>query len=155
MARFLSSIADSVHRYGKKLYIDVPVDYADLRGDGAATGLRYQDLLSFADGLIIWNYFTLDGRSPKTSEQVASYFVGKYGADRVTVSLGLWGKDKPVSPPDISAALYYSILGGARRIWITPNHLVTEDHWDAFVHVLDQDSLAGRAPPRGNRHATM
>jgi cellulose synthase/poly-beta-1,6-N-acetylglucosamine synthase-like glycosyltransferase len=135
MARFLHELADSAHAYGKKLYIDVPIHYDRLRDEGMSSGLYYPGLLAFADGLVVWDYFYLEGRSPSTSQEVAKFFVTRYGADRIIMSVGLWGKGTPVSPDELAGAVRYSLAGGAQRLWITPNHLITEEHWKALREV--------------------
>jgi cellulose synthase/poly-beta-1,6-N-acetylglucosamine synthase-like glycosyltransferase len=135
LARFLHALADSAHAYGKKFYIDVPIHYDRMNDEGISSGLYYPGLLAFADGLVVWDYFYLEGRSPATSEDVARFFVRRYGPDRIIMSVGLWGKGTPVSPEDLAGAVRHSRAGGAQRLWITPNHLITEEHWQALRQV--------------------
>ncbi|MEW6509781.1 MAG: glycosyltransferase family 2 protein [Bacteroidota bacterium] len=138
LARYLHELADTVHAYGKKLYIDVPIHYDRLNDEGISSGLYYPGLLRFADGLVVWDYFYLEGRSPATSENVARFFVKRFGAEKIIMSLGLWGKGKAVSPGDLSRAVHYSLAGGATHLWITPNHLITDEHWSALRGVYAQ-----------------
>ena len=147
MATFLHELADSVHAYGKKLYIDVPVEYDNLRDEGMLNGLSYPDLLNFADGLVIWDYFYLEGRSPEASQAVAKFYVDRYGPEKIIVSIGLWGKVKPLSPDELARAIRSARLGGARSIWLTPNHLITPDHWKNTVNVIKSDSLLRSGQP--------
>lgn len=133
LARYLHQIADSVHAYGKKLYLDVPIDYKHLRQEGVTSGLYYPGLLKFTDALIVWDYFYLEERSPRSSEDVARFFVDRYGPEKIILSIGLWGKERPVSAGELSEAVSSSLLGGAQNLWITPNHMVTPAHWEQIV----------------------
>ena len=136
MSRFLRELADTVHAHGKKIYVDVPVDFDNLAEEGLASGLHYPELAQFVDGFVVWDYFYLDGRPPSASETVTRFFVERYGADKTFVSPGLWGKTRPVSPAELSEALRYARLGGARKFWITPNHMLTDEHWKTVVDNL-------------------
>jgi biofilm PGA synthesis N-glycosyltransferase PgaC len=136
MSSFLRELADSAHAYGKKIYVDVPIDFDNLGDEGLPSGLHYPELAAFVDGLVVWDYFYLEGRPPSTSETVAKFFVDRYGADRTFLSIGLWGKERPLSPVELSESLSYARRGGARKFWITPNHLLTSDHWRAVVSIL-------------------
>jgi cellulose synthase/poly-beta-1,6-N-acetylglucosamine synthase-like glycosyltransferase len=139
LARYLATLADSVHAHGKKFYVDVPIHYERLRNQGRSSGLYYPGLLAFADALIVWDYFSTENRSPATSEDVARFFVDRYGADRVIMSFGLWGKDGTMSPEDLAAAISASQAGGAKKIWLTPNHLVTDAHWNEILALFQKD----------------
>ena len=136
MAGFLEIIADSVHAYGKKLYVDVPVHEKALTLEGVHSGLSYPMLLKFTDALIVWDYFYLDGRSPSSSVDIAKFFTSRYDPERIIISIGLWGDSRPVSADELSEAVRYSILGGARHLWITPNHLMTDEHWRSLELAL-------------------
>ena len=136
MAGFLEIIADSVHAYGKKLYVDVPVHEKALTSEGVHSGLSYPMLLKFTDALIVWDYFYLDGRSPSSSVDIAKFFTSRYDPERIIISIGLWGDSRPVSADELSEAVRYSILGGARHLWITPNHLMTDEHWRSLELAL-------------------
>jgi hypothetical protein len=142
MARFLKEIADSTHKYGKRLYVDVPVHEATLQTEGLQSGLYYPFLLEFTDALIIWDYFYLDGRPPSTSRDIAHFFSSRYDPDRIIISIGLWGVERPVNAEELSEAAQNALLGGARHIWVTPNHLLTDTHWRAFVQSFRQATNA-------------
>jgi hypothetical protein len=117
----------------RDLEIPAPRTLAD---EGLQSGLHYPELAAFVDGLVVWDYFYLEGRSPSTSETVAKFFVDRYGAERIFIAIGLWGKEKTVSPLELSQALAFARRGGARKVWITPNHLLTADHWNGVVRTL-------------------
>ncbi|MDH3252388.1 MAG: glycosyltransferase family 2 protein, partial [Ignavibacteria bacterium] len=136
MSGFLRSLADSAHAYGRKLYIDVPVDYDDMQAQGLYHGLEYPRLLTFADGLIVWDYFSLAGRGPAESEQVSRFFTERYGAKNIILSIGLWGNGTTITPDEFGEAIRSSLNGGAQQIWVTPNHLISRNHWDRMTRVL-------------------
>ena len=136
MAGFLKVLADSVHKYGKKLYVDVPMHESSLGSEGRQGGLFYPALLQFSDAIIVWDYFSLDGRSPSSSEDIARFFTSRYDPARVIISIGLWGGIRPVGAGEMSDAVRYALAGGAQRLWITPNHLMTDDHWKRLDLVL-------------------
>jgi cellulose synthase/poly-beta-1,6-N-acetylglucosamine synthase-like glycosyltransferase len=157
LARYLHDIADSVHAYGKKLYLDVPIDYTHLAREGLASGLFYPGLLQFADALIVWDYFYLEERSPRSSEDVARFFVDRYGPERIILSIGLWGKEKPVNAGELSDAISSSLLGGAQNLWITPNHMVTQTHWEGIVKSIGSDPgvTAAKVRPDGGKQRSI
>ncbi len=136
MARFLKQIADSTHKYGKQLLVDVPAHETTLKTEGLQSGLHYPSLLEFTDALIVWDYFYLDGRSPSSSRDIARFFTSRYDPERIIISIGLWGTQRPVSPEELSEAVESARLGGAKNIWVTPNHLLTESHWHKLVQSM-------------------
>jgi hypothetical protein len=68
---------------------------------------------------------------------LARYLAANFPADSFYVSLGLWGRDgKVMDPRSLGAGLASTLKGGARRVWITPDSLVTEEHWNAVLPYL-------------------
>ncbi len=123
------AVPDSI----KKTKLLTPVDYDNLDNEGLFHGLNYPRILSIVDGIIGWDYFYLDGRGPSTSEDVAKFFTTRYDPDKIIFSVGLWGKKTIVSPEELSNAIHYELRGGARHIWITPNHLISNGHWEKIT----------------------
>jgi poly-beta-1,6-N-acetyl-D-glucosamine synthase len=136
MEGFIKKAAEIAHRRHKKLYVDVPISWADFRRNGKDSGLDYRRVLRHADNIVVWNYFYLEGKSPKVSEAISRYLVENLPRDSFYVSLGLWGKKDPMDPRTLSQGLTNAIRGGAKRIWITPDSLVTEEHWDEVRSAL-------------------
>jgi len=136
MAEYLRSIADIAHAARKRILIDVPVDFKDMEAEGLQHGLHYPSLLQFADALVVWDYFYLDSRSPSSSKELARFFTGRYGAERVVMSIGLWGKERPVTANEFGLALRGSLEGGATHVWITPNHMIGSDHWRQLAGIM-------------------
>jgi cellulose synthase/poly-beta-1,6-N-acetylglucosamine synthase-like glycosyltransferase len=154
MAQFLQIIADSVHKYGKRFYVDVPVHLETMNTEGQLSGLFYPRLLKFVDALIVWDYFYLEGRAPSTSEDVARFFVSRYGAEKVIMSIGLWGSQHTVAPDELAEAVRSSIAGGAVRLWITPNHLMNDAHWNSLESAATARSSDSVCADRGRESMT-
>ena len=137
MEGFLRRAALVLHGAGKKLYVDVPVSWDDLRRHGRDAGLDYARVLRHADRIVVWNYFAMDGRPPEVSRELARELRRAVPRDRVFVSIGLWGpRGGVVSPEEFGRAIRYTLEGGVSNLWITPNHLMTPAHWDALTGVL-------------------
>ncbi len=133
MADYIRQVAEVAHRYGKKLYVDVPVSWKDLKREGREAGLDYRKILEHADALIVWNYFYLEDAPPTISARVASYLRANLPKDSYYLSIGLWGNEKPVGPEELREAIISSLYGGATKLWITPDYLITEEHWNRIV----------------------
>ncbi len=130
MEGYIKKAAEVTHRYHKELYVDVPVSWADLRRNGRDSGLDYKRVLRHADNIVVWNYFYLEGKPPSVSESISRYLVKNLPRDSFYVSIGLWGKTSPMSPMSFSEGLRSTIRGGVKRIWVTPDSLMTEGHWN-------------------------
>lgn len=136
MYQFLKEMSDSVHKYGKKLFVDVPINWKHMKREGLATGLYYQWVLKAADYIVVWDYFYLEDRPPETSEEVARFFTSHYDPEKVVISIGLWGKNRRVSPEELAVAVYSSLKGGNKKLWITPNYLLSDAHWELLLKIL-------------------
>ena len=136
MYGFLKEISDTVHKYGKKLFVDVSIEWGHMNQEGLTSGLYYPKILNIADYIVVWDYFYLENRPPETSEEIAEFFTTRYDPQKVIISIGLWGKDKRVSPEELVTAVFSSLKGGAKNLWITPNHLLTDAHWQLLLKVL-------------------
>lgn len=64
-----------------------------------------------------------------------------YNLNSFYISIGLWGKKEPLDPDVFREAVKSSLQGGARRIWVTPDYLVTEKHWDTLFPFLKGENL--------------
>ncbi|MBI5039414.1 MAG: glycosyltransferase family 2 protein [Nitrospirae bacterium] len=138
MERYIMQAADIVHRDGKELYVDVPVSWKDFSRNGQESGLDYRRILKHADKIIVWNYFYLEEASPSVSETLSRYLTENFPVDSFYVSIGLWGKKEHIDPAAFSAALAYTLKGGTPFIWITPDALVTDKHWERLVPYLEE-----------------
>jgi hypothetical protein len=136
MEDFLRRAAGVVHGADKKLYVDVPVSWGDLRRQGRDSGLDYARVLRHADRIVVWNYFAMDGRPASVSRDLARELRRNLPRDRVFVSIGLWSGAGAMSPEEFARGISYTLDGGITNLWITPNHLLTQAHWDALTGVL-------------------
>ena len=137
MEGFLRRVALVVQGAGKKLYVDVPVSWDDLRRHGRDAGLDYARVLRHADRIVVWNYFAMDGRPPEVSRELARELRRAVPRDRVFVSIGLWGPSNGVvSAEEFGRAVRHTLEGGISNLWITPNHLMTPAHWEALTAVV-------------------
>lgn len=136
MEAFLEKVAKAVHAQGKQLIVDVPVSWADFRRQGKDSGLDYARVLRHADQIVIWNYFAMENRTPQVSQALAEGLRRDFAADRFYVSIGLWESQGAMGTRMFQQGLAYSRKGGASNIWITPNHLLSPEHWNAISTVV-------------------
>jgi len=138
MEGFIQKAAEIAHRDKKKLYVDVPVSWKDFRHQGRDSGLDYRRVLRHADSIIVWNYFTLEDLPPSVSEPLSRYLTSSLPDDSFYVSLGLWGSKDPIDPKTFREAVKNAVKGGAKKIWITPDSLMTEEHWNNLLSLLKE-----------------
>jgi biofilm PGA synthesis N-glycosyltransferase PgaC len=129
MLPFLRAAAANVHSQGKKIFVDVPVSWENFKDEAREYGLEYNLVLSVADKIVVWNYFDLAGENPAVSQNLAQYLLSRFKEQQVVVSLGLWGKGNIVSPQKLAVAAYRTMKGGINSLWFTPNHLISNAHW--------------------------
>ncbi len=133
MERFIKRAADIVHLNRKELYVDVPVSWTDFSRNGKESGLDYRRVLNHADKIIVWNYFYLGNAQPEISRKLSEHMVRNFPISSFYISVGLWGTKEHVGPEALSRAIDSSIKGGATQIWITPNDLITQEHWEKLL----------------------
>jgi glycosyltransferase involved in cell wall biosynthesis len=135
--RFVAKAAAAVRRHGKQLWVDVAASWKDLARDGRDYGHDYGRLVRHADRIVVWDYFALEGLPPSASRDLARHLAARYPASHFDLSVGLWGKGASVVPaPELDAALAAAVAGGARRVWVTPNDQVTDEHWRSVLRRL-------------------
>ena len=138
MQQFLQKVADAAHSGGKKLIVDVPVNWKDVRRRGRDSGLEYARVLQCADQIVVWNYFGVEEKSPEISERVVRDLVRNFPTNRFFVSVGLWeGQTGSLDPTSFQKGLEYTLGSGAQNVWITPNKLMSSSHWSALRAALD------------------
>lgn len=146
MEGFIQKAAEITHRYKKDLYVDVPVSWKDFRNQGRDSGLDYRRVLRHADSIVVWNYFQLENLPPSVSEPFSRYLASSFPDDSFYVSFGLWGSKDPIDPKTFREAVKSALKGGAKRIWITPDSLMTEEHWNSLLSLLKE---RGQINPTG------
>ncbi|MCP2604856.1 glycosyltransferase family 2 protein [Candidatus Aminicenantes bacterium AH-873-B07] len=137
MSKFIEKVANIVHKYGKEIYVDVPVSWNNFKNNAKEYGLDYNLILASADKIIIWNYFYLKGRKPEISLQLSRYLRRNFNSEKIIISIGLWGKKEYISPKEIAIAVFQTLKGGTNNLWITPNHLLSRDHWIEIREVFN------------------
>ena len=135
VGQFLQRAASAAHSHGKKLYLDVQVEWDHPELHGASHGQDYSAMLRSADRLVVWDYFGLAGRPPeRTTEVVRS--LKAFRPDSIILSVGLWPKEgAPVSPEELRIALLSGMAGGIANQWVTPSRFLTQDHWSVLADV--------------------
>lgn len=133
MEGFIKKAADIAHKHKKELYVDVPVSWKDFKRNGKESGLDYKRVLKHADRIIVWDYFDVQDYRPGISQTLAEYLGSNFPMDKFYISIGLWGKKNNVSPEALSEAIAAALKGGALHIWITPNDLITDKHWEKIL----------------------
>lgn len=136
MEAYIQRAAEISHGYQKELYVDVPVSWKDLTLNGKEAGLDYSRVLRHADNIVVWNYFYLENLPASVSESISRYLTANFPANSFYVSLGLWGKKDPMDPQNFEDGLKNTLKGGATRVWITPDSLITDEHWNRLLPYL-------------------
>jgi cellulose synthase/poly-beta-1,6-N-acetylglucosamine synthase-like glycosyltransferase len=129
MEEYIRKVADAVHRHGKALYVDVPVSWKNFANEGKESGLDYRRMLKHADKIVLWNYFYLEGNSPEVSTALSGYMSRNFPTNAYYISIGLWGKKGQADAASMSAAISATLAGGSKQIWITPNDMLSNEHW--------------------------
>jgi biofilm PGA synthesis N-glycosyltransferase PgaC len=138
MQAFLERVANAAHSGGKRLIVDVPVNWKDFQRWGKDSGLEYARVLQSADQIVVWNYFGVEERSPEVSARIVRDLVRGFPTEKFFVSVGLWqGRDGSLDPKAFQKGVEYTIERGAQNIWITPNKLMSPRHWAALNAALD------------------
>jgi cellulose synthase/poly-beta-1,6-N-acetylglucosamine synthase-like glycosyltransferase len=133
VAGVVRQLSEAVHRHGKTFALDVKVSRGDLTRNSIEYSQDYALLAPWVDEFIVWDYFAIEGLPPENSARVAAYFDDEFGADRFSLSIGLWaGSDGTISPEIFARGLRAAREGGAERIWITPARQMTPAHWDVL-----------------------
>jgi len=136
MEKYLARAAAAAHKYGKQLYVDVPVSWSKFSRNGREAGLDYKMVLSQADNIVVWNYFFLENLPVSVSEDLSRYMSRNFKQSSYYISLGLWGKKDPMPPMEFSEAIRLTVKGGSRRIWVTPDSMLTDEHWNELISQL-------------------
>jgi hypothetical protein len=132
IGQFLERIAAVVHRYGKKLFVDVQVDTQHPERESADHGQAYGVMLASADKLVVWDYFGLSGDPPDHAATVA-HSLAKYGSEKIIISIGLWAKSGTIiSPEDLRIAMKSGLGSEIPSFWITPSRYLSPAHWQVI-----------------------
>lgn len=142
MEGFIKKAAQIAHKYQRELYVDVPVSWKNFKNNGREAGLDYRLILKHADNIVVWNYFFLEHLPPSAAESLSKYLSEAFPANSFYVSLGLWGEKNTIMDPEtFEEGLRNTLKGGATRIWITPDSMVTEEHWKRLLPYLKGEKV--------------
>ena len=140
MEGFIKKAAGRAHAHGKLLYVDVPVSWKDYSRNGSESGLDYSRVLNHADAIVVWNYYHLEGLPPSSAEDFSSYMAQNFPSDRYFISIGLWGDDGEVMDPvTLGRGIKATLRGGTDNIWITPDSMITQGHWDEVLKYINRE----------------
>jgi hypothetical protein len=144
LTALVRDVAEVVHRHRKLLFIDVPVSWKGLERNGRDSGLEYRKILGAADKIVVWDYFALEDVPPGASEALARHLAAHLPVSAFYISLGMWAKHGQVAPDALAEAAAAAVRGGATQVWLTPNSLVSDAHWRAFLRGTAGDADAER-----------
>ncbi|SCW85185.1 Glycosyltransferase, catalytic subunit of cellulose synthase and poly-beta-1,6-N-acetylglucosamine synthase [Sphingobium faniae] len=130
VASILARLSATVERASKNLFFDVRISRSDFLLNSMENGQDYPLLAPFVDQFVVWDYFALDHIPAEESQSVASYMSRTLGAQNYWHSIGLWGASGSVlTAEDMKTAMFAAVRGGARKIWLTPAHMLRAEHW--------------------------
>jgi hypothetical protein len=87
---------------------------------------------------VVWNYFGAEDRSPEVSRGVVEELTHSFPDDRFYVSIGLWRPHGSIDPATLRKGVVYTLEGGVPNIWITPNELLSQAHWQVLNETLER-----------------
>lgn len=125
--------AELVHACGKELFVDVRASWADLHREGEENGQCYRRLLAHADRLVVWDYFAEAGLPASETSQLARA-LRRLAPGRFVLAVGLWGRNEGETVPaeDLAAALDLSVAAGVPDLWMIPQSLARDAHWQVL-----------------------
>lgn len=140
IGRFLAQAAPIVHRHGKQLFMDVEVSWGNLPLEATNKGQNYGVMLTYADRLVVWDFYGMSGYSPSYTANIANY-LAKYGRERIIISIGLWTASGGVMTPSALQQGMVADLGSAiPNLWITPSRYLTAAHWQVMTDLWNPPS---------------
>lgn len=129
----LERVKRAVEPVGCGLDMDVRAAWDRPEVGRAESGHGYEELLTAADRLVVWNYFALVGKGPEAGTELTRALRESLG-DRFVSSTGLWAQgDGVLSPETMVQALAGTVDAGAPEVSITPASLMSAAHWDALA----------------------
>lgn len=132
LANLLSRIRTAAQARGVLLDMEVRASWGNPDGDRAASGHAYETLLSAADRLIIWNYFSINVSTPDYGGRLARSLQQRFPG-RFVMSTGLWAQNSALAPEQLASALQTISEAGPVAVSVTPVSLMTQEHWDVLA----------------------
>jgi len=116
---------------------------------GFQNGTDYNELLKYADKLLVWGNYDLGGQPLGALINVA-YYLTQYPPDRVILMIGLWDKNYSSDTPKeamgaipaeaLSAALKAAAQGEINNLGVIPSFLMSNDHWKVLQETWGKPS---------------
>ena len=140
ISRFIEKAAEVVHKHGKELFVDVNMNPQYLKNEASEYGQNYRLLLKYADRLVVWDYFGLSGQRPEKVKEIADFF-SQYGSGKTILSFGLWAKNGgTIKANQLRLGVQAGLESKIPHLWITPSHLMNDDHWQVLIDLWGTQS---------------
>jgi hypothetical protein len=141
LGRFLEKAAAVVHKSNKQLFVEVHINLDEAGKVWLQNGTDYDLLLKYADKLLVWGNYNMQGRALGAIVNVA-YYLTRFDPERVIVMIGLWDKNYPSNTPkqdmqaipaeDLRTALAAADQGEIKSLGVVPSFLLGEAHWQVL-----------------------
>ena len=141
LGRFLEKAAAVVHKSNKQLFVEVHINLDEAGKVWLQNGTDYDQLLKYADKLLVWGNYNMEGRALGAIVNVA-YYLTRFDPERVIVMIGLWDKNYPSDTPkqdmqaipagDLRTALSAADQGEIKSLGVVPSFLLGDEHWQVL-----------------------
>ena len=138
---FYKKAADILHKYNKQLFVEVHVNVDENGYVYVQNGVNFDNLLKYADRLLVWGYYNQDQHKPEILTAIGQY-IARHDPNRIIMTIGLWNHNydvntsktsmDPIPVADLQTAISAARKGGATDFFITPSFLLTPPHWSAL-----------------------
>lgn len=138
IGRFLEKAAAVAHKSNKQLFVEVHINLDDAGKVWLQNGTNYDELLKYADKLLVWGNYNMEGRALGAIVNVA-YYLTRYAPERVILMIGLWAENYPSDTPkqdmqaiaaqDLRTALSAADQGEIKNLGVVPSFLLGDEHW--------------------------
>jgi hypothetical protein len=138
VGRFLEKAAAVVHKSNKQLFVEVHINLDAAGKAWLQNGTDYDMMLKYADKLLVWGNYSLEGRALGAIVNVA-YYLTRYDPKQMIVMIGLWDKNYPTDTPkqdmsaipaeDLRTALAAADQGAIKNLGVVPSFLLGDEHW--------------------------
>ncbi len=141
LGRFLEKAAAVVHRSNKKLFFEVHINLDPAGKVWLQNGTDYDQFLKYADKLLVWGNYNMEGRALGAIVNVA-YYLTRLDPERVILMIGLWAENYPSDTPkqdmeaipaeDLHTALSAAGQGEIKSLGVVPSFLLGDEHWQVL-----------------------
>jgi hypothetical protein len=141
IGRFVEKAAAVVHKSNKQLFVEVHINLDETGKVWLQNGTDYDQLLKYADKLLVWGNYNMEGKALGAIVNVA-YYLTRYEPERVILMIGLWDKNYPSDTPkqdmraipagDLRTALAAADQGEIKNLGVVPSFLLGDEHWQVL-----------------------